>query len=194
MPTVTPTKSPGPKGRNSRSKRVRINVEANVASQDPPSPPSNAPHSDQRQARPDTPLGVAVKHLETSLASLDDHVRSFVQDFALATLKKYSTFFYKKKNLEQMKNTENYVPKKSKFKHPLIVMEEVKKSKEFTALDEELSAFLEETHIKLGKFVLRSSEMNLRAHQERYIVSFIRLLVKAGRLHIGEYDAKNYDE
>ena len=75
-----------------------------------------------------------------------------------------------------MKNTENYVPKKSKSKHPLIVMEEVKKSKEFSALDNELSAFLNETHIKLGSFVLLSSEMNLRAHQERYITSFIRLI------------------
>ena len=102
------------------------------------------------------PLAVASKHHETFLASLDDHVRSFVQDFDLAALKKYSTYFYKKKNLEQMKNTRNYALKKSKFKQPLIVMEEVKKSKEFTALDEELSVFLNEMQIKLGTFVSRT--------------------------------------
>ena len=70
-------------------------------------------------------------------------------------------------------------------------MEEVKKSKEFTALNNKLSVFLNKTQIKLGKFFIRSSKMNLRAHQERYITSFIRLLVKAVRLHIGEYDVKN---
>ena len=36
--------------------------------------------------------------------------------------------------------------------------------------------------------------MNLRAHQELCITLFIRLLVKAAHLYIGEYDAKNYDE
>ena len=100
MPTITPTETSRPQGRNNRStKRVRINADSDVANRDPPSPPSSAPPGDQRRARPETPLAVAAKHLETSLASLDDHVRSFVQDFALATLKKYSTFFYKKKNL-----------------------------------------------------------------------------------------------
>ena len=97
MPTVTPTETPRPGERNSRStKRVRINADADVAGQDPHPPPSSALRSDPRRARPKTPLAAASKHLEMSLASLDDHVRSFVQDFALAALKKYSTFFYKK--------------------------------------------------------------------------------------------------
>ena len=89
LPAVTPTKTPHPQGRNRSTKRVCINAEANIADQDPPFLPSSALHSDMKQERPETLLAIATKHLETSLASLDNHVRLFVQDFSLGALTKY---------------------------------------------------------------------------------------------------------
>lgn len=107
---------------------------------------------------------------------------------------KIFNLFLQEEEPQTNENTENYTPKKSKFKHPLIVLEEAKKSKEFVALDHKLSAFLNKTQIKLGSFVIQSNKLNLRAHQERYITSFIAFLTKATRLHIGEYNAKIYSK
>ena len=198
MPTVEASTDDQTQARDNANKRVRINTSGGSAAASADtvaSPPSilKSGAAKNKEKTP-TPLTVALKSCSEFIESLDEELKPYMKELLFDTIKKYSSWFYKNSNLDVMSNTEDYVPKRSKFKHPLTVVAEVKKSKDFIALDDELSVFLEDTHKALGQFVIRSTRLNVKALKERVVLSFITLLVKAARLLLGECDFPNYTE
>jgi hypothetical protein len=165
-------------------KRVSFDTQSNEAS-DNAIPPTG--HK--------TPLEAAMAAAITYVETLHNKLQPFLTDLIRQVLKDASIFHYKNEKLKEIVANPEYVPAICRtVGMKLQAVSEVTKSTGFKALEDELAEAIEATRRDWAmRFVLPIFDMNVKALERRFQLSYCRLLPLAAKGFIAQVGTEGYD-
>ena len=173
----------------SPSKRVRVT--------DPPTTATTAIAGTAKSPAKETPLEAALAWTQGYLLTLHPDISFIIGPLLKSLLVNYSTLSIKQsKSVEHAANP-SFVPKSvhDNIGFPLKALKEVDESEEFKTLDAAMQKRIDEFKRELATtYVLKSEEMNLKAHRARLLTSFCRLLTEFAKGLIAEQGLEKISE
>ena len=142
-----------------------------------------------------TPLEAAMAAANTYVETLHKKLQPFLTDLIRQVLKDASVSHFKSEKLKEINATSEYVPAICRtVGMKLQAVSEVTKSSGFQALEDELTEAIQATRRDWAtRFVLPVFDMNVKALQRRFQLSFCRLLSSAAKGFIAQVGIEGYD-
>ena len=173
----------------SPSKRVRM--------AEPPTTATTALAGTAKSSVKETPLEAALARTPGYLLTLHSDISFIIGPLVKSFLVNYSTLSNKQSKSGEHAANPSYVPKsvQDNFGLQLKALSEVEESEEFKTLNAAMQKRIDEFKRELTiKFMLKSEEMNLKAHRARLLTSFCRLLTEFAKGLIAEQGLVNISE
>ena len=183
MPSESPSSNTTSRGRGRQSnKRVRLAVAADANGSGSPPPP----------ARNLTPLEAAKATAGRWIATLHEGLQPFIRRHVETLLHAYASYTHKDRKHNEMLQDPGYTPRNVRFAVNLQVVEEVRQSEGYIALEGELQAEVERMQRQLATYALRAHDFSRLALLDRLRKSFFVLLVEAAKAFIAQHNVENY--